>query len=158
MKESADKFDEYIRQTTPSRQKPALSRRIGDGAARILPVAVVVGAIAWFYLQGVLPKVVFASEAERLAFIASVRENPDKRVIALVTSWCPACANMEASLRKSSIPYIRLDIEQSAPGRALYEQSVKLTGARGIPQVIVDRTWVGHSFSGVRSALEASKK
>lgn len=153
MKESAAKFQEYLRQTTPERNRPSPFRLWWDWFLRVAPIVVVVGAIVWVILQSSLPKDVFASEEERRLFISSVGEDPNTRVIALVTSWCPACKAMESSLHQSGIRFVRLDIEQSPPGRRLYDRSVELTGARGIPQVVVDKTWVGHSFSSVVAAL-----
>jgi glutaredoxin len=158
MKESAAKFQEYLRQTTPEKKRPSLVRRLWDAVFRVAPIAVVVGAIGWILVQSSLPKDVFASEDERRSFVSSVGEDPEKRVIALVTSWCPACKAMEGSLIQSQIPYIRLDIEQSLLGRRLYDRSVELTGARGIPQVVVDRTWIGHSFPSVVAALNKNPK
>lgn len=158
MKESAAKFQDYLRQTTPERKRPSLFRRLLDFVVWGAPLLVIVGAIVWIFLYSSLPKDVFATEDERRNFVISVGENPEKRVIALVTSWCPACKAMEGYLQQSGIPFVRLDIEQSPIGRRLYDRSVELTGARGIPQVIVDRTWIGHSFSSVVAALKKTTK
>ena len=158
MKESAAKFEEYLRQTTPERKRPSPYRQLWDMVLKFAPLAAVIVAIGWLFVQSSLPKDVFASEEERVSFLSSVGEDPDKRVIALVTSWCPACKAMEVSLAQSGIPYVRLDIEQSPLGRKLYDRSVELTGVRGIPQVVVDRTWIGHSFSSVIAAFNKATK
>jgi|LakMenEpi03Aug12_release.lakeMendotaPanAssembly.Ray.scaffolds.fasta_scaffold178842_4 glutaredoxin len=158
MKESEAKFQEYLRQTTSEKKRLSSFGQLWDLVFRITPIAVVVGVIVWIFFQSSLPKEVFSSEEERRAFIVSVGEDPEKRVITLVTSWCPACKAMEASLAQSEVPFVRLDIEQSPLGRRLYDRSVELTGARGIPQVVVDRTWVGHSFSSVLAALNNASK
>ena len=128
--------------------------RFSSALAKFAPLFLLVLFLCWQLSSNLIPQRIFATEEERKIFFASIGQNPEKRVIALVTVWCPACKAMEANLAANQIPYVRLDIEQSIQGRSLYDKSVSLTGQRGIPQVIVDDTWVGHSFSSVLAQLK----
>lgn len=133
------------------------SRRPVLVLAKFAPLILFILFVAWQISPNILPQTIFSSVDERKIFFASIGQDPEKRVIALVTSWCPACKAMEERLNLKGIPFVRLDIEQSIQGRSLYDKAVQLTGQRGIPQMVVDNRWVGHSFSAVVAQLEKER-
>ena len=107
-------------------------------------------------LREAAPQTIFASEQERLQFLQEIDEPSSTRVVALVTDWCPACRSLESSLNTENIPFARVNIEQSEPGRKLFERCVKAGGSRGIPKVILDREMV--SSRAVFAEFSASRE
>lgn len=100
-------------------------------------IVIALGAVAWLLvLRQSEPIQVFASESEREDFVQSIGADTSVPIIALVTDWCPACRSFELSLEESSIPYTRVNIEQSDAGRALFEKGVQRGAPRSIPQVV----------------------
>ena len=93
-------------------------------------------------LREAAPQTIFASEQERVQFLQEIDEPSSIRVVALVTDWCPACRSLESSLNSAKIPFARVNIEQSEPGRKLFERCIQAGGSRGIPKVILDREMV----------------
>lgn len=114
------------------------SRRelFGPKAQRMLLVLAVFASFYLLFLRRMEPIQVFASEQERAEFMRTLGEPEDVEIIALVTDWCPACRSFESLLDESKVRYARVNIEQSAPGRALYEKAVGLGAPRSIPQAI----------------------
>jgi glutaredoxin len=53
--------------------------------------------------------------------------------------WCPDCHTAKRFLEKHGISYKEVDIE-STPGAA--EEVIRQTGKRGIPQFVLNGTWV----------------
>jgi len=53
--------------------------------------------------------------------------------------WCPDCYTAKRFLEKHGISYKEVDIE-STPGAA--EEVIRQTGKRGIPQFVLNGTWV----------------
>jgi glutaredoxin len=97
-------------------------------------------------------KQLFASAEERQAFFRTV-STPETRVVTLVTSWCPACRNLEAQLQQEGIQFTRIDIDESTQGRKLFERAADMSGSRGIPKVVVDLSLVSHGLDTIRQAL-----
>jgi glutaredoxin len=53
--------------------------------------------------------------------------------------WCPDCCEAKRFLDRHEIPYREIDIE-ATPGAA--DDVIRNTGKRGIPQFVVNGTWV----------------
>jgi glutaredoxin len=53
--------------------------------------------------------------------------------------WCPDCYEAKRFLDRHEIPYREIDIE-ATPGAA--DDVIRNTGKRGIPQFVVNGTWV----------------
>jgi glutaredoxin len=92
--------------------------------------------------RSLLPTEIFASEGERVKFLATIGEPESTRIIALVTDWCPACRSLESDLGDRHIKYARLDIENNPHGRELFKRVSAATGSNTIPKVILDRNVV----------------
>lgn len=88
------------------------------------------------------PIAVFASEEDRIAFLREIGEEQEVQLIALVTDWCPACRALEYSLDTEGIPYAKVDLERSVPGRQLFEKAVGLGASRAIPKTIYGLTMI----------------
>lgn len=63
------------------------------------------------------------------------------RVKVYSTGICPICDKTESLLTKWHIPYdeVRIDLDRSALG----EFSRITQGARTVPQIVIDDTWIG---------------
>ena len=82
-----------------------------------LVVAVVVG-LSLIAFDRFIPEQIFDSPSERGEFLRSLGLK-DTRVLLFVTEWCGACRSLEHELSETSIPFARIDIEKSEPGRAM---------------------------------------
>jgi glutaredoxin len=148
-------FDEFVKESTKRSSAGTGASSLYGSSSTLLVFGILLFAAAYLIWSSYSPKYVFRSDEERVKFFAEVREDPSKRVVLMVTDWCPACRNLEGLLQKRAVPYVRLNIEQSVPGRRLYDSLVQKTGQRSIPQVVVDRVWVGSSYGGMVEALAA---
>lgn len=76
------------------------------------------------------------------------RNNPDKSIVLLTTSWCPYCRIMRESLQQSGVPFRELDVETSEEGRRAFRAS----GASGIPVTLIGQRYIS---GGVGKQLQA---
>ncbi len=73
-----------------------------------------------------------------------------KTVEIFVTSWCPYCRQLEASLKANQVTYIRYDIERNPEG----ERKYRALGGGGIPITKVgDAVIRGNNPQGILRAL-----
>lgn len=105
----------------------------------------VVSVLAFSAGRSLLPTEIFASEGERVQFLATIGEPESTRIIALVTEWCPACRSLEQTLAERRIKYARLDIEKDQHGREVFERVYAATGSNTIPKIILDRSVVSRA-------------
>lgn len=57
------------------------------------------------------------------------------------TGICPICEKTKHLLKKWKIPYDEIRIDLDLQGRR--EFTVKTNGARSVPQITIDDTWIG---------------
>ena len=124
-----------------TRKAPPL-HRAGELVYRYGIYAFVAVALAFSAGRALIPTDIFASEGERVKFLATIGEPESTRIIALVTDWCPACRSLESDLNDRHITYARLDIENNPHGRELFKRVSAATGSNTIPKVILDRNVV----------------
>lgn len=129
--------------TEPPRRRKELPRaRAVEFLNRYGMYIVVASVLAFSAGRSLLPTEIFASEGERVKFLATIGEPESTRIIALVTDWCPACRSLESDLNDRHITYARLDIENNPHGRELFKRVSAATGSNTIPKVILDRNVV----------------
>jgi len=127
-----------------TRKAPPL-HRAGELVYRYGIYAFVAVALAFSAGRALIPTEIFASEGERVKFLATIGEPESTRIIALVTDWCPACRGLEQTLVERRIKYARLDIEKDQHGRDLFERVYAATGSNTIPKIILDRSVVSRA-------------
>lgn len=101
-------------------------------------LAALVAISVWSW-QSLTPQPLFATEDERVQFLASVGAPPSTRIITLVTEWCPACKSLDHNLEERKIPHVRLDIERDPAGAALFQKVYGITSSNSIPKIILDK-------------------
>jgi len=76
-------------------------------------------------------------------------------VVMLGAWWCPYCYKARAYLQDSGISYCEYDMEHSAAGKKLYEE----TGAMSIPVLMIGKYVLqGFDQSSIDRALELSRE
>ena len=118
-------------QRTPSKIVDLLSRHG-------LLIAMAIALSIWIW-QSLTPQQLFATEEERVQFLASVGAPPSTRIITLGTEWCPACESLDHNLKERGIPHVRLDVETDPKGEELFRRVYKITSSNSIPKIILDK-------------------
>ncbi len=125
--------------TTPSPSNPSPSSKLIEILSRHgLLIAMAVGISIWIW-QSLTPQQLFATEEERIQFLASVGAPPSTRIITLVTEWCPACKSLDHNLKERGIPHVRLDVENDPKGEELFRKVYRITSSNSIPKIILDK-------------------
>lgn len=122
-------------QNSPQRTSSKLAEFISRHGVLIAIIAVIV---IWFW-QSLTPQQLFATDEERVQFLASVGAPPSTRIITLGAEWCPACKSLDHNLKERGIPYVNLDVERDPAGEALFRKVYGITSSNSIPKIILDK-------------------
>lgn len=123
--------------SSPSTQRP--SSKFAELLSRHgILIAIIVAISIWLW-QSLTPQQLFATEDERVQFLASVGAPPSTRIITLGTEWCPACKSLDHTLKEREIPYVRLDVENDPKGEELFRRVYGITSSNSIPKIILDK-------------------
>jgi glutaredoxin len=103
-------------------------------------------------------KPVFESVAQRQEYYGKLglTENEPMPVV-LVTSWCPACRNLEKQLHAEGVKFLRADIEENKVAGELFERCRRAGYSNTIPKVLLGDQVVPNSAKAIKNLLAQSR-
>lgn len=125
----------------PPRSRPT----IHDYLPQILPWLLIALVAAILISFSNRPIEVFASNEELQSFKIEAGIPHDRKIILLVTEWCPACKALEQSLNERGTPFSALDVENSIEGSKLYSICLSNGAPASVPKVIYEREMISQA-------------
>lgn len=115
------------------------SSKFAEFISRHSLTVIIIAVVGIWIWQSFIPQQLFATEDERVQFLASVGAPPSTRIITLVTEWCPACKSLDHELTERGIAHVRLDVEKDSAGGELFRRVYAITASNSIPKIILDK-------------------
>ncbi len=125
----------------PQRSRPT----IHDYLPQILPWMLIAVFAALFIRFLDRPVEVFSSDEELHRFKVEAGIPYERKIILLVTEWCPACKALEHSLNERGTKFSVLDVETSVMGSKLYSVCLSKGAPQSVPKVIYEREMISQS-------------